>query len=372
MGAESGQPDSALEAADVDFVDNLLTDAIGEPVPDELRARPYDFSFFQAVRLLQRMAGSTDPLGSFRNPAQEPVRLATHASLAFPAAEIQSLDLDREDLPPKMTVNFFGMHGPLGVLPTRYTELIIERMYARDHTLRDFLDIFNHRMISLLYRAWEKYRYPVAYERASLYGRGPGRDGDAFTGYLLDLIGLGTKGLRNRQAVPDQTLISYEGLFAQFPRSAMAFKAILSDYFGAQVEVQPFAGTWRPLDAGSRTCLDDGKSQSERLGIGIVLGDEVWDQQSVVRVRIGPMPLEQYKEFLPDGSAYEPLKAMSKFFCGDDLDVEVQLVLRREDTPRFGLGGDEALPPRLGWVSWMFTKPLDRDPDETVLRLWAD
>jgi len=28
--------------------------------------------------------------------------------------------------------------------------------------------------------------------------------------------------------------------------------------------------------------------------------------------------------------------------------------------------------PRLGWFSWMFTRPLDRDPDETVLRLWNE
>jgi type VI secretion system protein ImpH len=348
MGAESGQPDTAVEAG--------------------LRENPTDFSFFQAVRLMQRIAGSTDPLGSFRNPAQEPLRLSSHASLAFPAAEIQSLEEDSDGGPDRMTVNFFGLHGPLGTLPTRYTELMIERMYSRDQTLRDFLDIFNHRMISLLYRAWEKYRFPVAYERASLLER----NDDAFTGYLLDLIGLGTKGLRNRQAIPDQTLISYEGLFAQFPRSAAAFKAILADYFSAPVEVQPFAGTWRPLDSDSRTCLDEGRSQSEQLGIGIVLGDEVWDQQSVVRVRIGPMPLAQYKDFLPDGTAYEPLKAMAKFFCGDDLDVEVQLVLKREDAPRFALGVEDAPPPRLGWFSWMFTRPLDRDPDETVLRLWAD
>lgn len=364
MGAESGQPDTAIAEAPV--VEPI--DVVAEELPEHFREHAPDFTFFQAIRLLQRIAGSAEPLGSFRNPAQEPVRLATHASLSFPAAEIQSLDLDTEDSPPKMTVNFFGLHGPLGVLPTRYTELIIERRYAKDTTLRDFLDIFNHRMISLLYRAWEKYRYPVAYERKSLFGKGD----DAFTGYLLDLIGLGTKGLRNRQAVPDQTLISYEGLFAQFPRSAMAFRSILSDYFGAPVEVQPFAGTWRPLDASSRTCLDEGKSQSEQLGIGIVLGDEVWDQQSVVRVRIGPMPLAQYKDFLPDGSAYEPLKAISKFFCGDDLDVEVQLVLRREEAPPFALGYEELPPPRLGWFSWVFTKPLDRDPDETVLRLWAD
>jgi type VI secretion system protein ImpH len=71
-------------------------------------------------------------------------------------------------------------------------------------------------------------------------------------------------------------------------------------------------------------------------------------------------------------AAYEPLKALARFFCGDDLDVEAQLILKREEAPRFTLESEDTPPPRLGWVSWMFTRPLDRDPDETILRLWDE
>lgn len=345
MGTAIGQPDTAVTTT---------------PLPAPLRARPWDFSFFQAVRLVARASGASEPIGSFLHPAREPLRLGTHPSLAFPAAEIQSLE-ESDGKPPRMMVNFFGLDGPFGVLPTRYVELILERLYAKDATLRDFLDIFNHRLISLLYRAWEKYRFPVAYERGG---------GDPFTGYLLALIGLGTRGLENRQAVPDQALICYEGLLAQFPRSASSFRAMLSHYFRVPVEVQPFAGSWRPLDPGSRTRLQGGFSKSESLGVGMVLGDEVWDQQSVVRVRLGPLSLAEYRQFLPDGAAYESLKALARFFCGDDLDVEVQLILKREQAPRFALDAPGAGPPRLGWLGWIFTRPLDRDPDDTVFRLW--
>ena len=62
-----------------------------------------------------------------------------------------------------MTVNFMGLTGPLGILPYSYTEFMLERMRAKDSSLQDFLDIFNHRMISFFYRAWEKYRFPVTY-----------------------------------------------------------------------------------------------------------------------------------------------------------------------------------------------------------------
>ena len=235
MGTEGGQPDSDLKPGSLP---ERLRD---RPIVVSPSFRPYACTQFRGQRACANRSGS------FRAPALEPVRLATNPSLTFPAGEIQKLEPPdsspkrREDSPPKMTVNFFGLTGHSGVLPTRYSELIAERLYARDTTLRDFLDIFNHRLTSLLYRAWEKYRFPVTYER--------GGD-EPFTGYMLDLLGLGTPGLANRQAVPDQALICYEGLFAQFPRSAIAFRLMLAHYFEVPVEVVPFSGTWRPLDAG--------------------------------------------------------------------------------------------------------------------------
>jgi len=325
---------------------------------DRLREHPWDFSFFQAVRLLQLLAPGRATIGGFTPPRGEPVRLATSPSLSFPASEIHSLE-PGDGRPPKMTVNFFGLDGALGVLPTRYTETVLERLYAGDPTLRDFLDLFNHRMISLLYRAWEKYRFPVTYERERQ---------DRFTRYLLDLIGLGSRALQERQAVADQALVYYTGLLAQYPRSATAFRLILCHFFQVPVEIVEFAGTWRPLDRGSQTQLNEGFTPNEQLGIGMALGDEVWDQQSVVRVRLGPLTRAQYDEFLPAGRAHGPLRAVVRFFCGCDLDVELQLVLQRQETPRFGLG--ERPTPQLGWTSWIFAWPLDRDPDETVIRLW--
>jgi type VI secretion system protein ImpH len=260
-----------------------------------------------------------------------------------------------------MTTHFFGLIGPAGVLPTFYTAFLIERMLSKDWTLNDFLNIFQHRLTSLFYRVWEKYHFAIAYER---------QHEDSLTRHLLDLIGIGTTGLRNRQDVGDEALMGYAGLLGQTPRSQSAFCQLLRDYFNVPVEVIAFAGTWRKIERAALTRLEESRNASGQLGLGTVLGDEVWDEQSVVKVRLGPLTLGQYKQFLPDGNAFRPLKAMQRFFCGDDYDVEVQLVLRRDEAPRCGLDTDAVEPPRLGWISWMFSDPLDRDPDETVLRLW--
>ena len=34
---------------------------------------------------------------------------------------------------------------------------------AGDFTLAAFFDLFNHRIVSLFYRAWEKHRFPRAF-----------------------------------------------------------------------------------------------------------------------------------------------------------------------------------------------------------------
>lgn len=223
-----------------------------------------------------------------------------------------------------------------------------------------FFDLFNHRMISLFYQAWEKYRFTIAYERG---------ERDRFSQRLLDLIGLGTKGLANRQAVRDDALLYYAGLFALHTRSAQALGNILSDYFSVPVQVEQFVGAWYQLDRSNQCSFEDAGSFSDQLGVGAVVGDEIWDQQSGIRIVIGPLNLEQYADFLPEGSAYEPVRALTRFFAGDQTDFEIQLVLKRDDVPSCELGSASDVKPQLGWLTWAKTAPMGRDPGDTILRI---
>ena len=332
----------------------------GTGLKDRLRDEPYLFEFFQAVRLLERFFPAQAAVGTFATPPQEVVRFEATPALTFPASEIQAL-APAEKGPALMKVNFMGLTGPEGVLPHCYTTLLIERMQAGDTAAFDFLNTFNHRLISLFYQAWEKYRFAIAYERG---GR------DRFSHHLLDLIGLGTPGLQDRLEVLDDSLLYFSGLLAQRPRSASALEQILSDYFEVPIEVEQFAGGWYPLDVGTQTQFADGSGYSEQLGVGAVVGNEVWDQTARVRIKIGPLSLEQYRDFLPAGSAFEPLREITRFFSNDEFDFEILLILRRQDVPRCELGTEGEEAPRLGWVTWAKTKEMAADVADTTLRLW--
>jgi type VI secretion system protein ImpH len=257
-----------------------------------------------------------------------------------------------------MRVNFMGLTGPSGVLPLVYSELVLGRLRARDRTLRDFYDVFNHRMISLFYQAWEKYRFVIPYERGEL---------DPFSHHVLSLLGLGTPGLQDRQDVSDDSLLFYSGLLSLHTRSATALRQVLSDYFDVPVEIEQFVGAWYPVEEDSQCSLSEAMSYSERLGYGAVVGDEIWDQQSRVRIQLGPLTLERYMEFLPGGDAYRHIRALSNFFAGKQYDVEVQLILLREEVPVCELKAEPG--PQLGWTSWVKSAAFGRDPRDAILEL---
>lgn len=335
---------------------NHLTDSL---LGQQLAEDACSFEFFQAVTLLQRLRANSQHVGGFYSPEVEAVHFSVNQRLGFPASEIQSLEATG-DGPPEMKVNFMGLTGPMGVLPYVYSELILERARAKDHSLAAFLDIFNHRAISLFYRAWQRSNFAVTFSSA---GR------DLFTQYMLDLAGLGTAGLRDRQDIDDEAFLHYVSLVASQLRSAVALEQVITDYFEVPVEIQQFTGGWYTLDRKTQCELKEEESASREIGFGAVAGDAVWDRQSRVRIRLGPMGIEPYCDFLPGGAAYKALRAMTRFFSNQCLEFEVQLVLDRNQVPDVELDLDSSNPARLGWVSWAKTAPLGSDPDDTILTL---
>lgn len=333
-----------------------------KPLNQELNDAPYRFEFFQAVRLLEKIFPEKRPVGREAMPSEEIVRFRSRISLDFPASEIhefrESTDEKTGKQKTEMLVNFMGMAGVSGVLPSHYTDLLMDRIRHRDTAMWSFLDIFTHRAVSLFYRAWCKYRFPIAYERGN----------DDFTGYLFDISGLGTKGMRARMSLADESLLPYIGLIAQKPHSCNALENILSDYFGTSAKVKQFFGQWIALDRADYTKL--GKKNS-LLGESSIAGTHIWEQQSKFRVRLGPLTFKQFQAFLPNGSAYEPLKSIIRFMTGLEFDFDVQLLLNHKQVPGSILTTRAQRRPMLGWTTFLKTKPFDMDDEQVVLQMGA-
>jgi type VI secretion system protein ImpH len=312
--------------------------------------------FFQAVRLVEALKPGRDRVGGFGDPEREAVRFAVRPSLAFPTGDVESIAVPAGDRPAELSVNFMGLTGAAGVLPRYYTQQVAERVAARDTALRDFLDIFHHRILSLFYRAWRKLRPQANY----------GTSDDRLTAHLRDLIGLGTAGLAARLPIADDALLNYVALLAPRQRSAAALRQLVADYFRVPASVDELVGGWYAAAPGTQ-CALGADDASSRLGLGALVGDELWDPQGRARVRLGPLTRAQYDRFLPGGDAHAPLRALLRFFGGDEVDFEVQLVLARAHVRGLSLGGDGGAP--LGWGSWLSAGAMTRDPDDAVLAM---
>jgi len=326
-----------------------------EPLDRILRKEPYRFEFFQAVRLFERVFNNKKPVGSEALPAEECIRFRSRIALDFPASEVQEIrEPATDDGNVEMLINFMGMVGVSGVLPTHYTELVLNRIRHQDTAMWAFMDIFTHRSVSLFFRAWEKYRFPIAYERGN----------DSFTSYLFDVAGLGTRGLRGRMGLDDETLLPYAGLIAQKPHSANAVENVVSDYFSTPACVLQFFGQWLPLNEQDLTKVG---IENSCLGTSAIIGSNIWHQQSKFRLKLGPLRFIQFLAFLPNGSAYKKVRSILKFMVGLELDFDVQLKLKASDVPGTILTTRAVRKPMLGWTSFLKTQPFKVDDEQLVL-----
>ncbi len=342
---------------------------------DRLQEQPYAYNFFQAVRLLEHAAraergSSAKEVGSDHEPGSEVVRFRALPSLTFPSGQIAKLTPppEGETRPTEMTVSFMGLTGPSGVLPRHYTSLLIERSHPRnkDRAMLEFFDLFNHRAISLFYRAWEKYRFPFAYERHQLSRHS---QEDLFSFCLFCLAGIGERGARNRSSFDDEQLLFYGGHFANRRRSATALRKILSDFTGTTVKVEEFVGQWLYLEPENQSAMPSRlhpEGLNCALGVNSVVGSRVWDVQSRFRVSIGPLDRAAFNRLLPSEPQLKRVCELIRLYVGPELDFDVQLILKKEQIPSAQLGAKTS--PRLGWNAWMQSGQFGNDADDAVFR----
>jgi len=281
-------------------------------------------------------------------PWEEGIRFRPSASLGFPAADVQKIE--EAKLPGLsasvflMTVNFMGLYGVNAPTPTYFTEMICTSEADAD-PLSAFLDIFNHRLISLFYRAWKKYRYYITFLSEAR---------DPTSGYLLSLCGLGTKALRQVAGLPDTCLIRYTGLFSQRPRSARGLQGLLADYFeGIAVRVEPFILRWVKIPESHQNRLGVA-GRNDVLGRSLSVGDRLKDRSGKFRVTLGPLDSEQFEGFLPGGTQFETLSHLVFLYAPDRLEFDIKLVLKAGEIPPLWL--DTPGTARLGYTTWLVSE----------------
>lgn len=309
--------------------------------------RVRDFDFFQLLHLVERIASQGVELGQQGPARREVVRLRPRLSLGFPPGDLDSAEWRVEpDGTGRLvlTATFLGLYGSDSPLPNHVTESLLGDT-EEDRRVRDFLDIFHHRIYSLLYRVWRKYRYYVTF-------RPDGRDPISIM--VRGLLGLGTRGVDEALRIHPVRLFRYVGLLSQKPRSASGLMGQLSDYFdGLPVEIESCVGRWLRIQPGDLNVLGQRKCT---LGQDFLLGERLYDRSGKFRVRIGPVGFDDYVRFLPPSRGSQELAELVRFYCEDPLECDVQVTLRGDQVPETPLG-EHGMLGRLAWTSWLKSAP---------------
>ena len=288
---------------------------------DRLTTEGYNFNFFQALSLLEEFFRTQD---NGANPIESGrIRLTTSPSLSFPPADIAKISTTKDGV--EFVLTFMGLIGVSSPMPLYFTEYV-SRFEENGVGLRDFLSIFNHRMYTLFYRAWQKYRFismtqPLTRRIACLAGLDEGKLADPFC----------------------RRVLAYTGSFAGKTRSKGALRTMLSDFFnGLPVSIRQWQGRWTEIVNPPKIGMDC------RLGVNAIAGPRKWDLSGKFRVSVGPLPRDRFETFLPGSENIASMKKLVTLFLSDPLDYDFEVTLESSELVPVVLGQNTS---RLGETS---------------------
>ncbi|WP_374432413.1 type VI secretion system baseplate subunit TssG [Tabrizicola sp.] len=334
-----------------------MADDAGQPRPDltgDVPA-PETMGFFELLRRLER-----DQLrfGRSGGPSKEPARLGQRARLTFGTRDIAGF---HPGSPPKVDVEVLGLLGPEGALPLHITRWVLSRLSDRwftegsdaasDTTFLDFCNLLQHRMMALYWRAWGDARPEVQIEHEAA-GR--------VRALVEALAGVALPGTKPR--VPDaQTRLKtrHATALGRQVYSVERLTAYLGDVLEAPVTLVEFLGTWTDIPPRLQSRLGQ---QHAQLSRSAVVGARSFQRQTLVELRVGPLPLARFVQFLADPALIQRLRHAIRHAMGREMEFNLRLVLDAREIPDTRLGHSQ-----LGRTTWLAPR-RDRDADD--LRLY--
>lgn len=334
-----------------------MADDAGQPRPDltgDVPA-PETMGFFELLRRLER---DQMRFGRSGGPSKEPARLGQRARLTFGTRDVAGF---HPGTPPRVDVEVLGLLGPEGALPLHITRWVLSRLSDRwftegsdaasDTTFLDFCNLLQHRMMALYWRAWGDARPEVQIEHEAA-GR--------VRALVEALAGVALPGTKPR--VPDaQTRLKtrHATALGRQVYSVERLTAYLGDVLEAPVTLVEFLGTWTEIPPRLQSRLGQ---QHAQLGRSAVVGARSFQRQTLVELRVGPLPLARFAQFLADPALIQRLRHAIRHAMGREMEFNLRLVLDARDIPDTRLGHSQ-----LGRTTWLAPR-RDRDADD--LRLY--
>lgn len=282
--------------------------------------------FFSAVHLLHRLKQGSAPSGMLGPYWDEPLRFRHSPTLQFHAGDIQGIEVE-ESGQVVLTSTFLGLYGAASPLAIHFSEDVIAAENADETSLREFYDLFHHRLLGLFYRSWKKYRLHSVFRLAG---------DDEASKRLVCFVGVDGHGGQAETGLSRLELLELAPLLAMRARPPrvliLALKRLMP---GMTVTIEQFVQRRARIETEDRFTLG---RRSNVLGREATLGAHVLDRSARFRVIFGPVSYDVCETLMPGGARYPILRRVIEQFTRGTLEAEVDVILSQDSELGYCLG----------------------------------
>lgn len=302
-----------------------------EQAPQEL----FKAGFAPLVRYLEANAPLAARVGYSVSPKYDFARFGQQPLLHFFPSAFAQVKYAGTSGNYKIKNSYIGFLGINGPLPIHLTEYAIERRdFHRDHTFGEFLDVFNHRFISLFYRAWADSQPSVSHDRV---------EQDHFKDKVAAIAGKPAQ-LADTFNQQDNLHHYLAGLLSHKNHSGKVLTQLLAEYLQLPVDLTEFEGKWFDMPSSAQTKLG---LANGALGVETIIGNRTFQRSFSFSVNIGPVSLERYMNLINNDSKFNKLIELTRNFVGFEYEFSIKIYLKAQQSRPAKLGMA-----RLGYTSW--------------------
>lgn len=322
--------------------------------------------FFALVATLERLTPGAARVGGDGPVAEEALRFRHDPSMGFSASDVVGAairEVARKPSAPRegrrevveLLTSFLGVTGSVSPLPL-YIPAEVAQDPAPRGVQRDFLDIFHHRLLSLLYRLWTRYQH--AREALSDHS-------DPWAKRALALAGFDAFDARAALPAPPSELLRLVPLLASGARTArtleLALGVILRDDLelgedGAPIEprIEQLVGGFVALDEAQRMRLS---TATAVLGRTAILGGRARDRSSAFAIELRLRSGVDATSYMARGDKLEQVRKVLVHLVREPLDCELRVAIGASGHAGFALrragAGSGAGASALGRQTWL-------------------
>jgi type VI secretion system protein ImpH len=276
--------------------------------------------------------GQAPLLGDGLNPKHDLVNIQSHITFGHKASGVQQV-VQTEDGKYNILLNNLSLAGMYGALPDAYGEAIADR---RNQDMRDFLDIFHHRLMGLLYRFYRKNRIFLGSTdvKNNIVGK-----------ILHNLSGMSL--FKKNFQFQETGIFPLFNLFWRNNSSISGVRELISGYFHVKTKVIPFLGGWIYPDKSALSYLH---KSYHALGKSLFIGHKTWDDTYGFTICIGPLDFEKYLTFIPPIQQNFPvLRQLLSYYTDNSYRIRLALHLKSDTVPALTLGKQSYL----NFTTWL-------------------